>query len=167
MIIWAGCHRFRAGPDPSPHNTNHHTCSLARIVCPVSAEHSLTLTEGLHAPSHARAWVSARTPQLRRDTAEDALLIVSELVTNAVRHGRPDIVLDLHLRGDRIRIEVRDDSPRLPLLPADRPAIDRPTGRGLLIVAATASDWGITQHPDRPGKCVWAELHLEAGSAHR
>jgi anti-sigma regulatory factor (Ser/Thr protein kinase) len=126
----------------------------------VRAEHSLTLTEGLHAPSHARAWVSARTPQLPRDTAEDALLIVSELVTNAVRHGRPAIVLNLELHGDRVRIEVRDDSELLPLVPANQPAIDRPTGRGLLIVAATASDWGISQRPGRPGKSVWAELRL-------
>jgi anti-sigma regulatory factor (Ser/Thr protein kinase) len=131
----------------------------------VSAEHSLTLTEGLHAPSHARAWVSARTPELPREAAEDALLIVSELVTNAVRHGQPDVVLNLEVLGDRIRIEVRDGSEHLPLMPAERPAIDRPTGRGLLIVAATASDWGISQLPGRPGKSVWAEVRLDPAAA--
>jgi anti-sigma regulatory factor (Ser/Thr protein kinase) len=131
----------------------------------VSADHSVTLTEGLHAPSHARAWVSARTPELPRDAAEDALLIVSELVTNAVRHGRPDVVLHLQVLGDRVRIEVRDGSERLPLIPADRPPVDRPTGRGLLIVAATASDWGISRLPGRPGKSVWAEVRLDQAAA--
>jgi anti-sigma regulatory factor (Ser/Thr protein kinase) len=130
----------------------------------VPAEHSVTLTEGLHAPSHARAWVSARTPQLERDIAEDALLIVSELVTNAVRHGRPEIVLNLDVHGDRIRIEVSDSSDQLPLVPVNQPAADRPTGRGLLIVAATASDWGIARLAGRPGKSVWAELRLDAAS---
>ena len=124
----------------------------------MSAEHSLTLTEGLHAPSHARAWISERTPELPRATAEDALLIVSELVTNAVRHGQPEIVLQLDLGDDRIRIEVHDGGDELPLVPADQPAVDRPTGRGLLIVAATASDWGITRPTTGSGKTVWAEL---------
>jgi anti-sigma regulatory factor (Ser/Thr protein kinase) len=127
----------------------------------VSAEHSLTLIEGLHAPSHARAWTSERTPQLPRATAEDTLLIVSELVTNAVRHGRPEIVLHLELTGDRVRIEVQDGSDELPLVPADQPAVDRLTGRGLLIVAATASDWGIARLTGRSGKTVWAELRFD------
>lgn len=127
----------------------------------MSAEHSLTLTGGLHAPSHARAWTSERTGQLSRATAEDALLIVSELVTNAVRHGRPEVVLHLETTSDRVRIEVHDASDELPLVPVDQPAADRPSGRGLLIVAATASDWGIARRTGRPGKTVWAELRLD------
>jgi anti-sigma regulatory factor (Ser/Thr protein kinase) len=131
----------------------------------VSAEHRLTLPGGLQAPSHARAWVSARTRQLPRNVLEDAQLMVSELVTNAVRHGRPDVVLTLELLADRIRIAVYDGSDHLPVVPHGQPSVDRPTGRGLLIVAATASDWGVIRHEDRTGKTVWAELALDHACA--
>jgi anti-sigma regulatory factor (Ser/Thr protein kinase) len=160
MILWAGWHRLDA--DVPVRATNHRTLPPVEDVRPVSAEHSLVLTEGLHAPSHARAWVSARTPDVPRTTAEDALLIVSELVTNAVRHGRPEVVLQVEVRSDCVRIEVRDGSAELPVVPNDQPAVDRPTGRGLLIVAATASDWGIARTADSSGKTVWAELRFDS-----
>jgi anti-sigma regulatory factor (Ser/Thr protein kinase) len=126
----------------------------------VSIQHSLTLSQGLPAPSHARAWTSARIPPPLRPIAEDALLVVSELVTNAVRHGEPEIVLSVDIGVDRIRIEVRDGNDVVPTVPAEDPAVDRPTGRGLLIVAATASDWGVVR-TDEPGKCVWAEIRAD------
>lgn len=129
----------------------------------MSGEHSLTLTEGLHAPSHARAWMSVQAPQVPREVLEDALLMVSELVTNAVRHGAPDVVLTLILTASRMRIEVYDGGDTLPVVPAGQPSVDRPTGRGLLIVAATAADWGVARQPGRTGKSVWAELDLLSG----
>jgi anti-sigma regulatory factor (Ser/Thr protein kinase) len=94
------------------------------------------------------------------------LLIVSELVTNAVRHGRPDIVLSVEMLSDRIRIEVRDGNDAVPTVPAEDPAVDRPTGRGLLIVAATASDWGVVSTGE-PGKCVWAEIRADRSGRDR
>ncbi len=132
----------------------------------MSAEQSLTLSQGLHAPSHARAWLAARISELPRPAAEDALLIVSELVTNAVRHGEPDIVLRVDVTAERIRVEVRDGNDALPLIPAAEPAVDRPTGRGLLIVAATASDWGVIR-TDEPGKRVWAEVRVDEPAVER
>lgn len=126
----------------------------------MTAEHSLTLTEGLRAPSHARAWLSARVPNLPPTVCEDALLITSELVTNAVQHGTPDVVLRLIVDDARLRIEVSDGNATMPTVPAAEPAIDRPTGRGLLIVAATASDWGVERTGDRVGKVVWAEIRI-------
>ena len=130
----------------------------------MTADHCLMLADGLHAPAHARAWVGERTVDLPREVCDDALLMVSELVTNAVRHGDPDIVLSLFRRADRLRIEVYDSGTRLPVLPHHQPSADRPTGRGLLIVAATAADWGVSRPPDRPGKTVWAELHTCAAA---
>jgi anti-sigma regulatory factor (Ser/Thr protein kinase) len=126
----------------------------------VSAEHSLTLTDGLHAPSRARAWTLTRLADLPREVTDDVLLVVSELVTNAVQHGLPDIVLRVDADSARIRIEVSDGNDELPDIAQAEPAVDRPTGRGLLIVTATAADWGVERTPHVPGKCVWAEVTL-------
>ncbi|MGH8860062.1 MAG: ATP-binding protein [Jatrophihabitantaceae bacterium] len=126
------------------------------------SEHRVTLTEGLRAPARARAWIGSRTPRVPDDVRSDILLLVSELVTNAVRHGSPEVVLVLHVLADRVRVEVQDGSDELPVVPARRPSAERPTGRGLLIIAATAVDWGVELRSDRPGKVVWAELHWTA-----
>lgn len=122
------------------------------------SEQRLTLTEGLHAPAHARAWVVRQLPPVSQDVTEDVLLLVSELVTNAVRHGRPDIVVGLSVLPGRVRVEVRDGSDTLPVVPAGQPSVERPTGRGLLIVSVTAADWGVDRIAGQPGKTVWAEL---------
>jgi anti-sigma regulatory factor (Ser/Thr protein kinase) len=124
----------------------------------------LILSEGLHAPAQARAWVAARLLDIPERLLDDALLLVSELVTNAVRHGRPEIEVSLVTANGRVRVEVRDTGDRLPVVPPGRPSIDRPTGRGLLIVAATARDWGVVQGADGAGKTVWAELADDAGA---
>lgn len=122
------------------------------------SEQRVTLSAGLHAPADARAWIGSRTPPVPDEIIEDTLLVASELVTNAVRHGRPDVSLALGVRPDRVRIEVYDGGDDLPVVPDGHPSVDRPSGRGLLIVAATAADWGVERTSERPGKCVWAEL---------
>lgn len=122
------------------------------------SEQRVTLSAGLHAPADARAWIGSRTPPVPDDILEDTLLVASELVTNAVRHGRPDVTLTVGIAADRVRIEVYDGGDDLPVVPAGQPSVDRPTGRGLLIVAATATDWGVERRREHPGKCVWAEL---------
>jgi len=127
-------------------------------IGPDVSEQRLTLADGLQAPAHARAWTAAQLPPLPSHIVEDALLLVSELVTNAVRHGRPAIEITLGITPQRVRVEVRDGGDALPVVPSGQPSIDRPTGRGLLIVAATASDWGVERSPGTAGKTVWAEL---------
>ncbi|MFF0777559.1 SpoIIE family protein phosphatase [Streptomyces sp. NPDC003720] len=82
-------------------------------------------------------------------------LIVSELVTNAVRYARPPIRLRL-VRGARLSCEVSDASPTAP-----RPRHARSTdegGRGLLLVARLAQHWGARHTAD--GKIIWAEQEI-------
>jgi anti-sigma regulatory factor (Ser/Thr protein kinase) len=124
----------------------------------VSSDDSIALSTGLHAPAQARAWLAERTDRIPPALVDDAMLVASELVTNALRHGRPPIVLSVAHLPEGVRIAVGDEGKDRPAPAVNTPTIDRPTGRGLLIVAATAQRWGITAHDDGPGKTVWADL---------
>ncbi|MCX4775910.1 ATP-binding protein [Streptomyces sp. NBC_01264] len=89
------------------------------------------------------------------EAADDVLLLVSEVVANACMHTSGPVCLLLHCTPERLRIEVTDPSPVMPLyrFPAD-PA--RPGGHGLLIVERLAGAWGAD--PVDGGKCVWVEV---------
>lgn len=87
-----------------------------------------------------------------------ALLVVSELVTNAIAHTQGEVQLDLTLAADRLRIAVNDTSPRAPVKPA---SVDWEAtgGRGLLLVEAMSTSWGSV--PLSGGKQVWSEIGVE------
>ncbi|MGW2618640.1 SpoIIE family protein phosphatase [Streptomyces sp. NPDC001500] len=87
------------------------------------------------------------------DTAE---LMVSELVTNAVRHSRRRHVALRLVRGDTLLCEVEDDDHELPNLLSAGPGDE--AGRGLRVVSALAREWGASRTAD--GKSVWFELTL-------
>lgn len=83
--------------------------------------------------------------------AEDVSVVVSELVTNAIVHGRAPITFSLHRHGRMVRGEVTDHGA---MWPAPFPACsDAEHGRGLTIVAAYADRWGV--EPAQEGKTVW------------
>jgi anti-sigma regulatory factor (Ser/Thr protein kinase) len=107
----------------------------------------------LGSPGAARSWVAEVLRSWGCDDLVDrALLIVSELVANAVLHGSGTVTVAL-LRSPRgVRIEVCDDGDG-PVTATGGP-VDRPAGRGLLIVDDLADGWGVDQG-DR-GKVVWA-----------
>ncbi|WP_037960704.1 ATP-binding protein [Streptomyces violens] len=92
---------------------------------------------------------------------QDALLCVSELVTNAVRHGVPPgrgFRLRLLRAGEAlVRIEVHDSGPGHPRV-ADPAEDGDERGRGLLLVEAVADKWGVGERD--PGKIVWCEVGL-------
>jgi PAS domain S-box-containing protein len=95
--------------------------------------------------------------QADEDTAFNAELIVSELVTNAIRYGSPP--LRLRLIHDRmLTCEVRDTSPAAPHLLHAR-TVDE-GGRGLFIIAQLADMWGTRYAED--GKTIWTEQALPA-----
>lgn len=89
------------------------------------------------------------------ESADDALLVVSEVVANACMHAGGPSSLLLRCTPERLRIEVTDGSPVAPTArtPSD-PA--RPGGHGLLIVERLAREWG--SEPVDGGKCVWVEV---------
>jgi anti-sigma regulatory factor (Ser/Thr protein kinase) len=84
----------------------------------------------------------------------DAVLLTSEVVTNAVEHGAGRVLVRLLRRGTYVRIEVQDDSPTPPVLLAIGPTEER--GRGLHIVSRLAARWGSRRAGT--GKVVWVEL---------
>ncbi|GAA3817415.1 hypothetical protein GCM10022226_42530 [Sphaerisporangium flaviroseum] len=87
------------------------------------------------------------------DLMDDVVLMVSELVTNAIAHGAPPIGLSLRAGDGALRGEVTDNGSGLPRrLHVDR-HVDH--GRGLVIVDALADQWGLTACPGRTGKSVW------------
>ena len=95
---------------------------------------------------------------VEQEVIERAELIVSELVTNAARHSEDALEVAVEHRDTIIRLEVGDSSHRMPLEPTAHVAEDATSGRGLLLVAAVASRWGVES--EGLSKLVWAELDL-------
>ncbi|QIJ60845.1 SpoIIE family protein phosphatase [Streptomyces sp. JB150] len=91
------------------------------------------------------------------DLAMTTELIVSELVTNAIRHAAPPIRLRL-IRDSRLTCEVADGSSTAPRLRHPRSTDEG--GRGLFLVAQLAHRWGARYTPD--GKIIWAEQDFPA-----
>jgi anti-anti-sigma regulatory factor/anti-sigma regulatory factor (Ser/Thr protein kinase) len=87
-----------------------------------------------------------------------AVLVVSELVTNAVLHARTELRLRIELRGDLLHLAVRDGNPWMLRLVAI-PDPEAEGGRGLWLVDQLARAWGVNRHPDG-GKVVWCTLRL-------
>jgi len=87
---------------------------------------------------------------------DNAVLVVSELVTNAVKNSADGAAVKLWLwtDGQRLLIEVRDSGPGIPLLVDPSP--DEDSGRGLAVVASLCKDWGC--YPQRGGKVTWAHI---------
>jgi anti-sigma regulatory factor (Ser/Thr protein kinase) len=90
------------------------------------------------------------------ELAAPAELLVSELVTNAVRHSHARPVALRLVRGDTLLCEVDDDDHELPTLLSAGPLDDR--GRGLRVVSTLAREWGTSR--TAAGKTVWFELTL-------
>src|SRR5919198_1746098 len=94
-------------------------------------------------------WLAGADPALR----VDAVLIASELVANAVKYGRPPILLCAELDAERLRLEVCDAGTQMPR--RRRPGPDG-GGWGLPIVHRLAERWGAATNPTR----VWCELRV-------
>jgi anti-sigma regulatory factor (Ser/Thr protein kinase) len=97
-----------------------------------------------------------------RDLVDEATVVVSELVANAVEHAGSVCTVLVERAEGSIRIEVRDEGPRADLpgaTPGTAPgpvSRDAERGRGLMIVSALATEWGVDA--TERSKSVWVEL---------
>ncbi len=124
---------------------------------------TLTLVPARRAPRLARTF-AAETLEAWAVRAEDVQLVqlvVSELVTNAVHHApeSPTITLDLLMTDGAVRVMVSDHSPRAPERPRHHAPSSAERGRGVELVDALASRWGI--EPQGSGKTVWCDLRAQ------
>jgi anti-sigma regulatory factor (Ser/Thr protein kinase) len=109
--------------------------------------------------SRVRQWARMFLGDLDQDVSIDALAVVDELTSNALRHGEAPYRVRLHRTPGRLRVEVADGS----TVPAAPRSPDADGGRGLPLVQAYSLGWG--QEPHGGGKVVWAELDLAGAPA--
>jgi anti-sigma regulatory factor (Ser/Thr protein kinase) len=123
-------------------------------------EHARLFPASAESVPEARRWSEPFFEQI--GAGPDGVLVVSELVTNAVQHGSGPV----HVRivdGASVRIEVTDARP-VERLEARDPDPDDPRGRGLFLVEALADAWGVADAPNG-GKVVWAEFGARGAEA--
>jgi len=123
-------------------------------------EFSRSLSAGPRAGRLVREAVSALGQELVPRLMDDARLVVTELVTNVVRHSglRDGQIIELRgfMRRDLLRLELHYRAP--PFVPAvRRPDFHREAGRGLFIVDRLTSRWGVRPND---GAVAWAEWDL-------
>jgi anti-sigma regulatory factor (Ser/Thr protein kinase) len=106
----------------------------------------------------ARAFVRmALGDRVSADVLQDVLLVASEVVTNAIRHARTPLTVNLEIHSDTVRVVVTDGA-----VPFGNRVTgvddDAESGRGMGIVAAICSAWGMGDTPI--GKSIWAEIPI-------
>lgn len=127
---------------------------------PVTTE-KWTLPVNVTAPAMARSATSPFAQTLGPDRMNDFLLLVSELVTNSVRHAGPipvdSIDLVVHIDDTRARVEVHDPGPAFELAFRQPQPRDR-SGWGLFLVDKVAQRWGVEQRATT--NVAWFEMDL-------
>lgn len=103
---------------------------------------------------YARRAVAEACKGMARDVVEIAQLLTSELVTNALQHGAGAITIEVSRSPNLLRVSVDDESDGHPR--RTTAAVDEIRGRGLMLVEALASRWGVLARDG--GKRVWFEL---------
>jgi len=117
------------------------------------------LSRTSHSPGQARAAILRFLAERNVDgeLKNAAALVVTELVTNAIRHGDEPIELHVDLTNETLRVEVNDSDRHVDAVHIAAANADWVTGRGLALVEGFAHRWGVDRRTDR-GKTVWAEL---------
>jgi anti-sigma regulatory factor (Ser/Thr protein kinase) len=159
-FLATGTEHFSTAPGPLPIRIPMNAMAPTRPtelhVCRVR------LTASPAAAAEARGQVRAAIRAWDIPVEEDiAVLLTSELVTNAISHETgTSITLAVTCSFGQLRVDVHDTSRTLPVL-VDAPA-DAEAGRGLMLVATLSATWGIYRTP--AGKAVYFTLAFEPGS---
>jgi|SRR4051794_11552863 len=123
----------------------------------------LELAGGPDAAAEARHALDGLGGRLGPQVMEDVRLLVSELVTNSVRHGgagpSDSVGLEISVTEGRVHVEVRDPGNGFPDRPTPSPDAIQGRGFGLYLVDQLADRWGVA---DPGASCVWFEFD-EAG----
>ena len=122
-------------------------------------QRGITFPAAAGAPRAARTFVTDEMDALigeRAEITDDAQLVVSELVANAVNAGAGAAMVTLDLHHSHLRLAVEDNARGVPELIDAAATADH--GRGLQIVAALSTGWGVS--PDGAGKEVWADIDV-------
>ena len=122
-----------------------------------STELNLRLEPGPEAIPAARKALDGLSGLLERTVWEDLRLLVTEVVTNGVRHGseRGPVMVSVGVTDDQVRVEVEDSGRGFSPPQAPMPRADGTGGWGLQLVDRVATSWGV----DVQGTtCVWFEL---------
>jgi anti-sigma regulatory factor (Ser/Thr protein kinase) len=108
-----------------------------------------------HSPRIARDFLRHVMDAWGCDDPDDvAVLLTSEIVSNAVLHAATALSVEIQLEQERLRVAVRDGDLRMPTV--QQPAPEDTSGRGLLLVRSLADRWGAER--DGHGKVVWFEI---------
>jgi anti-sigma regulatory factor (Ser/Thr protein kinase) len=132
----------------------HSQASSASLCSPKN----ISLPRGSDSPAKARSWLcSLVATDHDQGGILDALLLLSELVTNSVQHAEGDLIQVLASQDQGLlRIEVCDGGNGLPAV-RRLPDQDDSHGRGLLLLDVLADRWGTNR---TGGACVWFEIAL-------
>jgi anti-sigma regulatory factor (Ser/Thr protein kinase) len=119
----------------------------------------IAIAGGSRAPERARSWIESAASWLPPELESTLLLLVCELVNNAVRHGgaAEEEVIELELSAlddGQVRVQVSDPGVGFEHAPRDQP-LDEEGGWGLVLIESMAERWGV-EHDGRTR--VWFEL---------
>jgi anti-sigma regulatory factor (Ser/Thr protein kinase) len=118
----------------------------------------LSLAAGPESVALARARVLDALPGLSADRADTVRLLISELVTNALRHSACGDPVELHATWNScVRVEVVDHGQGFTPVPRDRP-LEEPGGFGLFLVGSLADRWGVDTPDGADCTTVWFEV---------
>ena len=136
------------GSGPAAHEFTHLAGSVATRH-EAGSELSVRFERGPTSASAARNALLALDERLESELLDDIRLLVSELVTNAIRHAATadggEVGLDVSIKGESVRVEVADPGDGFEPAPRDK-AMTKPGGWGLYLVDRIADRWGVVRN---------------------
>jgi two-component sensor histidine kinase len=146
------------GPPPMAYSTTQALQPQPTVGTP-RKRLRIAIAGGSRAPERARSWIESAASWLPPEIESTLLLLVCELVNNAVRHGGAgeDEVIELELGaldGGRVIVQVSDPGTGFEHTPRNQP-LDEEGGWGLVLIESMAERWGV-EHDGRTR--VWFEL---------